>query len=330
MQESEMHDTTIGNLKFSLDYVDRSESSCFLSGWMYTPSDEIEAIRVEIPGQLTEETRQFHNRPDVNKFYNIPEQVNTGFKFILNPTDDFSLLIFSVKLKSLDEYQVVSAIDNPHRETISTPEPEPAIPEIRINNPFPGMIVVENFYDNPDLVREHAMSQVFNINSEHHKGARTDTKTVFDGTKEFFESILHKRITHWDDHIYNGVFQYCVAEDPLVYHTDHQAYAAVVFLTPDAPPECGTSFYKSRHNGLMRAPTQEDCERTGKSMDELLQEMFAGNYYDKTRWDKVDMIGNVYNRMVIWDARKVHAASDYFGDRIDNSRLFHMFFFDAE
>ncbi|MEZ5448552.1 MAG: hypothetical protein R3E89_05940 [Thiolinea sp.] len=44
----------------------------------------------------------------------------------------------------------------------------------------------------------------------------------------------------------------------------------------------------------------------------------------------MDVIGNVYNRMVIWDARKVHAASAYFGDRIDNSRLFHMFFFDAE
>jgi len=58
--------------------------------------------------------------------------------------------------------------------------------------------------------------------------------------------------------------------------------------------------------------------------------MYAGNYYDKTRWETVDVIGNVYNRMVVWDAQRVHAASEYFGDTLENSRLFHMFFFDAE
>ncbi|MEZ5448551.1 MAG: hypothetical protein R3E89_05935 [Thiolinea sp.] len=55
----------------------------------------------------------------------------------------------------------------------------------------------------------------------------------------------------------------------------------MVFLTPDAPPECGTSFYRSRHNGLMHAPTPADMARLGKSEQELVQEMFAGNYYDK-------------------------------------------------
>ena len=58
--------------------------------------------------------------------------------------------------------------------------------------------------------------------------------------------------------------------------------------------------------------------------------MFKGNFYDKSPWDLVDVVGNVYNRMAIWDAKLVHAASQYFGDNKQNSRLFHMFFFDAE
>ena len=58
--------------------------------------------------------------------------------------------------------------------------------------------------------------------------------------------------------------------------------------------------------------------------------MFEGNFYDKTPWELVDTVGNVYNRMVVFDSRRVHAASEYFGDSIENSRLFQMFFFDAE
>lgn len=330
MQVNEMHNTAIENLKFSLDYVDRSANSCFLSGWVYSSGATIEFLRVEIPGQLTQDTNQLEIRNDVNKFYDLPERIRTGFKFIIDTKEEFSSLTFSVKLRGVDGYQLITTIETPHKETMPVEEPVPPVPDIHIKNPFPGMIVVDNFYDNPDLVREYAMSQEFNPNVQHHKGARTQEKTIFEGTKAFLEGILHKRITHWNDHLYNGVFQYCVAEDPLVYHTDHQSYAADVFLTPDAPVECGTSFYKSKHNGLMRAPTQDDCDRTGKSTDQLVEEMFAGNYYDKTRWEQVDVIGNVYNRMVIWDAKKVHAASAYFGNRLDNSRLFHMFFFDAE
>ncbi|HPY41250.1 MAG TPA: DUF6445 family protein, partial [Thiolinea sp.] len=123
--------------------------------------------------------------------------------------------------------------------------------------------------------------------------------------------------------------QYCTAQESLVYHTDNQSYAAVVFLTPDAPPECGTSFYKSKFNGLMAYPTPSDTAKHGKSEDELFAEMFAGNFYDKTRWELVDTVGNVYNRLVIFDAKRVHAASAYFGDKMENSRLFHMFFFDV-
>nr|CAA6807233.1 MAG: Unknown protein [uncultured Thiotrichaceae bacterium] len=320
-----MHETDIENLKFNLDYVDRSENSCFVSGWIHSSGAIIESLRVEIPGQLTQESNQLDIRTDVNKFYNLPKKLRSGFKFILETQGEFSSLVFSVKLRGIEEYQLIKAVQNPHR----VEEPAPQIPSININNPFPGMIVVEDFYDNPDLVREYAMAQEFNPNLQHHKGARTQTKTIFEGTKSFLEATLHKRITNWDEHLYNGVFQYCVAEDSLVYHTDHQSYAAVVFLTPDAPVECGTSFYKSKHNGLMNTPTQADCERTGKSMNQLSQEMFDGNYYDKTRWETVDVIGNIYNRMIIWDAQKVHAASAYFGNRMENSRLFHMFFFDA-
>ena len=42
----------------------------------------------------------------------------------------------------------------------------------------------------------------------------------------------------------------------------------------------------------------------------------------------VDKIGNIYNRVVLFDSRCIHAASEYFGNTKENSRLFQLFFFD--
>ena len=36
-------------------------------------------------------------------------------------------------------------------------------------------------------------------------------------------------------------------------------------------------------------------------------------HLDPTPWEKVDVVGNVYNRLVIWDAHAIHQASQYFG-----------------
>jgi len=42
------------------------------------------------------------------------------------------------------------------------------------------------------------------------------------------------------------------------------------------------------------------------------------------------MIGNVYNRLVIFDGKNIHSGSEYFGTGLEDSRLIHLFFFDSE
>jgi len=32
----------------------------------------------------------------------------------------------------------------------------------------------------------------------------------------------------------------------------------------------------------------------------------------------------------MWDAKTIHAATEYYGDNMYNSRFFHLFFFDVE
>lgn len=328
-----MHETLLEDIKFHIDHLDGYDRTYFLAGWVLSTGRTIESIRVDTSETYSTELSDLEVRYDVNNFYKLPDGTQTGFKFILTPDAPFSTLTFSVKFVGESAYKVFAEIKQNTAATStnhSAPLPvKPNLPATTVNNHAPAVIVVDNYYSNPDQVREYAMTLDFNPNVKYHKGSRTEVKTIFEGTKQSFEKLLGRKISVWEEHIYNGVFQYCTAQESLVYHTDNQSYAAVVFLTPDAPPSCGTSFYKSKFNGLMAYPTPADCKKQGKSEDALFDEMFAGNFYDSTRWELVDTVGNVYNRLVIFDAKRVHAASAYFGDNMENSRLFHMFFFDV-
>jgi hypothetical protein len=173
------------------------------------------------------------------------------------------------------------------------------------------------FMTDPYAVREFALQQEFDPNLDYYKGSRTKEQYIVPGTKEAFEKIIGKKITNWTEtHGMCGRFQYCTAEDDLVYHCDGQTLAGMVYLTPDAPFSCGTSLYAHKKTGLRN---ENDFEDTN---------VFEGGFYDKSKFELVDTAGNVFNRLVLFDAKCIHSANEYFGTTKENSRLFHLFFFD--
>lgn len=187
---------------------------------------------------------------------------------------------------------------------------------------LPSVVVVDDVYADPLAVRAFALAQPFRAHPAYHKGERTDSVYLFPGIKELIERRLGggARINarEWSSMGTNGCFQWCKAGDTLVYHADAQQWAGVLFLTPDAPVQCGTTLFRSR-------ATQQ---RRGDAADSAA--VFAGGFLDATRFEPVDTIGNVFNRLVLFDARLIHAASAYFGTTASNGRLFQMFFFNLE
>lgn len=182
------------------------------------------------------------------------------------------------------------------------------------------LFVVDNFYEDPLAVRNYALSQYF-FDDEGYLGMRTRKQFFFDGVKERFEKIINKKITSWEEENMNGRFQTCKAGTPLVYHCDQQKWAAMVYLTPDAPVECGTSFY--RHKGTKKYHNSQFYNNNSDLTTVFNQKTFL----DKTPYEMVDTVGNMFNRLVIFDGGLIHAASEYFGWDIPSSRLFHMYFF---
>lgn len=195
----------------------------------------------------------------------------------------------------------------------------------------PNLIVIDNFYENPDKIREYALSLNYQPPENHGAvGYRCESgRKIQEGTKELFEKLLHATIPggnkkgSWD-YSTNGCFQWCNAKTSIVYHSDEQQYAAIVYLTPNAPPNTGTSFfrhkkYKLRNNEVF---SKSDWYQSDLNYKEP--------HLDKTQWETVDSIGNVYNRLVIFNAHYIHGVTEYFGEDINNSRLFQLFFFNKD
>ena len=178
------------------------------------------------------------------------------------------------------------------------------------------LYVVDNFYADPFAVRQHALSLEFNNDLRFYKGLRTSNCQRGPEIKSSFEQIIGEPITVWDEHLYNGCFQITTAEDPQVYHCDQQRWAAMIYLTPAAPFQSGTRLHIHKETWLTHGNEPN------------IGDAFKGGFYDSTKFDTVADVGNVFNRLVIMDAKHIHSAGTYFGNSKETGRLIQLFFFD--
>jgi hypothetical protein len=180
--------------------------------------------------------------------------------------------------------------------------------------------IVDNFYQNPDAIRKLALEQEYDQGGigKYYIGNRTRQQFLFPGLKEEFEYIMNRKIEKWEEHGMNGRFQVCNEGEPLVYHCDPQRWAGMLYLTPNAPYQTGTSTHALKGTDVrhLSHPDIQKCFRPGSQN------------LDRTIFEPVDTFGNVYNRLVIFNAGYLHSATDYFGYNNDNCRLWQMFFFD--
>ena len=187
--------------------------------------------------------------------------------------------------------------------------------------------IIDNFYSDVDAVREFALQQDFSVRGNY-PGPRTQT-FLNDSMKDTIESVvkpMYGNVTYWSDEQYTGAYQYTTSRDRSWIHADQTTkWAAVCYLTPNAPLSAGTGLFKHKPTGLTMAPKNED----GSYNKELLDTIYKDSQ-DMTKWEMVDRLGNVYNRLVLYRGDHFHMSLDYFGQDLYDGRLFQTFFFDTE
>lgn len=187
--------------------------------------------------------------------------------------------------------------------------------------------IIDNFYSDVDAVREFALQQDFSVRGNY-PGPRTQT-FLNDSMKDTIESVvqpMYGNVTYWSDEQYTGAYQYTTSRDRSWIHADQTTkWAAVCYLTPNAPLSAGTGLFKHKPTGLTMAPKNED----GSYNKELLDTIYKDSQ-DMTKWEMVDRLGNVYNRLVLYRGDHFHMSLDYFGQDLYDGRLFQTFFFNTE
>ena len=109
-------------------------------------------------------------------------------------------------------------------------------------------------------------------------------------------------------------------------HTDSRAlcrYAAVLYLNPEAPAHCGTSFYRQRlpdgrlgGNAVM-PPHANLVEALGSRY------VAVGSFAEDVR------IEHRFNRLLLYRANLIHSASAYYGQVLADKRMAAVFFWMA-
>lgn len=181
-----------------------------------------------------------------------------------------------------------------------------------------NVIIVDDFYSNPDEVRQFALQQEFKEKGNF-PGRRTNS-FITDEAKLTLQKILKPHagdIVKWDAVSgLTGCFEFTTSFDRSWIHTDHyNTWAGIVYLTPNAPLSSGT--------GLFKHKLTNNRKEEGKFN-------YDGETQDITKWELVDRIGNVYNRLALYRSDLFHSSLDYFGNDINNGRLFQLFFLTTE
>jgi hypothetical protein len=201
---------------------------------------------------------------------------------------------------------------------------------------FPALCV-DNFYQNPDEIRNFALSQVFESDPEGRwPGKRTKElyeldKNLFDGFCKKLFSIyfdLHSPIT------WTVATQFQLIEpmndDPSskknsgwIHCDDEVVFAGIIYLTPNIDKSLGTSIYK------LKAGCEVDHKSHVNSKVKFYRDNIDEDYdsvmiKNNNMFEETITFSNVYNRLISFDGNTPHGVKSYYGK--GDTRLTQTFF----
>ena len=196
--------------------------------------------------------------------------------------------------------------------------------------PKANLIIIDNFYNNPYKTRKFILTQEFKVVGNY-PGKRT-ISFANEQLKNNIEKYIKPfggKITNFPigekssngNYNYNGSFQYTTSRDRSWFHVDGwNNWGGILYLTPNAPLNSGTGFYEYEDGTRMQ--DELEIRKNQKILDEHSQ--------DVTKWKLVDKVGNIFNRLILFNSKHYHSSMDYFGTTKEDGRLFQCFFFDTE
>lgn len=254
-----------------------------------------EEYRYQVP--VESKTVRFSESLESTKVIEPVEKIHS----LLNQFDLYESseneIIYPSKPDSLNQKNLEKFIDESLQDFMKkNPQANPSnttVSVIRFNtNPvhLSSFYVIDHFYQHPEDIRQLGLSQQTNPSSK-------NFVRDIPGFQKHFEKIIGVPLGSFSKYVENGQFLLTTSNDFIPVGTKPYRFGGMLFLTPDAPVHSGITFYRMKNN-------------------------------TSTEMEVVDTIGNIYNRLVIFDTRMIHGISLQFGDDLMNGRLVQLFAFD--
>lgn len=204
-----------------------------------------------------------------------------------------------------------------------------------------SVLIIDNFLELPTIVRVWAINQQYYTAKQFVEmtGTHTDwpgrrTQHVVDLDEAYANTVLTKIANIANTYFgLNNVsiksyFQLTTKDDgdSWVHQDNDVKLAALLYLNPVPPPNSGTTLYRckdvAKWESYMGIAGGYDTMKTINNSEntELYQSLF----------EPVDVLGNVFNRLVIYPGLAYHKSNNYFGDSIENGRLTQVFFINQD
>ena len=110
-------------------------------------------------------------------------------------------------------------------------------------------------------------------------------------------------------------------------HTDSRAlcrFAAVLYLNPDVPDECGTSFFRQRLPGGQRGGNIVMPPHMN------LVDALGTRFVPHDSFVEDIRIPHRFNRLLVYRANLLHSATAYYGNTLEEKRMAAVFFWMAK
>ena len=195
-----------------------------------------------------------------------------------------------------------------------------------------NLIIVDDFLENPDAVREYALEQQFEFFGGKNWPGRDSAECH--GEEEMTEACSHvvgEKLTIKPENKCSYFRLTKEGQDGRQHiHFDPNPgliWAGVLYLTPTIHPTGGTKFWKHKETGWERSPTLEEGAKHGLHSHQDMVKFFDIEGKDESKWIELDNVAFKYNRLVMFNPSLWHSNGDLFGTMEEDARLVQLFFF---
>jgi len=198
------------------------------------------------------------------------------------------------------------------------------------------LIVIDNFLENPDRLREFANKLEYNADEQFMwPGKRTDCLSVLNPAiyKLLCEKVL-SLIYDFDSQYpsYKADVKFYKTDNSIKggwVHTDYpRAFTFMLYLSPEAELEEGTSLVRPISSLYSMHDLTHDASLIKQSyLDNNLELVEKYRKELNNKFEETMKINNVYNRLIIFDSTIYHRANDFISTP-ENPRLTLIGFFD--